>query len=163
MARSNPLRPTRLHRQPLRAAPLRRPEPRLDLKAELKLKGLSITAARVELLKVLQKSRRPLSIADISQKLKTQAPDPATLYRNVLQLEKAGLITSVELADRITRYEFAAAKAHHHHHISCTRCKKIECVAVCVPPSLIEQVRALGFSQVAHQLSFQAICKDCSA
>ena len=132
--------------------------------AQLKEKGLSVTEARTQLLETLKNSKKPLSIIELSHRLKARSPDPATIYRNVLALEKNGLLNSVDLGDRAMRFEISSKESsHHHHHISCKNCGKIECVPVCLPKEMIARIEALGFQDVNHQLSFQATCNNCAA
>ena len=140
------------------------PAPANSWAASLREKGLSVTEARTQVLNTLKKSKKPLSILELAQTLKTRSPDPATIYRNVLTLEKNGLLNSVDLGDRVMRFEIATQhSSHHHHHISCKSCGKIQCVPVCLPKEMISRVEALGFQNVNHQLSFQATCKNCAA
>lgn len=85
------------------------------------------TQARIDTLTALSRERYPLSIKEISQKVK--APDQSTLYRTLEMLAKKGIVKEVSLGQSI-KYEIAIGRAHHHH-VSCTSCDLVVDVETC--------------------------------
>jgi Fur family ferric uptake transcriptional regulator len=92
--------------------------------------GLRATAARIAVLDALQHSERPLSHAEVVAVLDERPFDQATVYRNLVDLVRAGLATRSDLGDRIWR--FAAGSEHHtsdqHPHFVCTECGRVQCL-----------------------------------
>jgi len=146
--------------------PKTQPTPSLDLikqwKELLRKNRLSVTQARLDLLTMLYKSKSPLSVADISKALLSKCPDQTTLYRSIQSLLKTGLLNSVDLGDRLNRYEYSKINSTaHHHHVTCRSCGLVTCVDLCLDSTLIQKIEKLGFQKIQHQLSFQAECQNC--
>jgi len=83
----------------------------------------------------------------------------ATIYRGLAALESAGLIRSIQLADK-KRYE--RADKDHHDHLICNICGAIE--EFC--DSKIERrqhqvAQDRSFQMTGHQLLIFGICRDC--
>lgn len=94
---------------------------------DLKSSGLKITAPRVKILELFQKSSsRHLSAEDVYKLLLTENIDIglATVYRVLTQFEQAGLLQ---------RHHFESGKAvfelnegEHHDHLVCVQCGRVE-------------------------------------
>ncbi len=133
-----------------------------QIKKAIQTAGFRATKSRVAFLEMLEKSRKPLSIADISDALGTKA-DLVTVYRIAESFEKAGLVSRVEMRAGKVHYEFAHGK--HHHHIVCTDCGTVEDVDVCLPGSVtrIMSKKSKSFSTItSHALEFFGTCKNCT-
>jgi len=83
----------------------------------------------------------------------------ATIYRGLAALESAGLIRSIQLADK-KRYE--RADKDHHDHLICNICGAIE--EFC--DSKIERrqhqvAQDRSFQMTGHQLLIFGVCRDC--
>jgi Fur family transcriptional regulator, ferric uptake regulator len=127
----------------------------------LRSSGLKATPARVAVLKVLTKAKKPLSIQNIGKLLK-DTPDQATLYRMVEQLKKAGIIHQINLEHGHAHYEIDSPT--HHHHIICENCGKIVDISSCDIESLEKEVlKKSGFKKInRHSLEFFGLCKNCA-
>jgi Fur family ferric uptake transcriptional regulator len=124
--------------------------------------GLKATPARLELLHVLSKNERPLTVTEIAAKL----PDvnQITIYRALVAMGEAEIVRKVDVQHAYTHYELVATKKHHHHAI-CSLCGMIEDVDACLPSSLEKDVlkHLKGFSSLTgHSLEFIGRCKKCT-
>jgi Fur family ferric uptake transcriptional regulator len=123
--------------------------------------GLKVTPARLELLSVLSKNERPLTVTEIASKL----PDinQITIYRALVAMVESELVRKVDVQHAYTHYELVAMKKHHHHAI-CSQCGRIEDVDACLPLSLEKDVlkHLKEFSSLTgHSLEFIGRCKQC--
>jgi Fur family ferric uptake transcriptional regulator len=101
--------------------------PRMTPPHDLKSSGLKITAPRVKILDLFQKSQaRHLSAEDVYKLLLAEDMDVglATVYRVLTQFEQAGLLQ---------RHHFESGKAvfeinegSHHDHLVCVQCGLVE-------------------------------------
>jgi len=84
----------------------------------------------------------------------------ATVYRGLAALENAGLIQSIQLADK-KRYE--RANKGHHDHLVCTKCGDIK--EFCDSEIEMRQQKVAqdrSFQMTGHQLLIFGICQACS-
>jgi len=84
----------------------------------------------------------------------------ATVYRGLAALENAGLIQSIQLADK-KRYE--RANKGHHDHLVCTKCGDIK--EFCDSEIELRQQQVAenqSFQMTGHQLLIFGICQACS-
>ena len=105
----------------------RPPCPAVTPPHDLKSSGLKITAPRVKILELFQKSTaRHMSAEDVYKVLLAEDMDIglATVYRVLTQFEQAGLLQ---------RHHFESGKAvfeidegHHHDHLVCLQCGRVE-------------------------------------
>jgi Fur family transcriptional regulator, ferric uptake regulator len=114
----------------------------------------------------LAEAGHPVSIPDIL------APrsdlKQSSVYRNLADLEQAGVVSRVTTDEEFGRYELAEDLIGHHHHLVCSRCGKMRDVDV--PPDLERTLdRALdriakraGFARVSHRLDLVGLCADCA-
>ena len=125
--------------------------------------GLKVTPARLELLRVLSKNERPLTVTDIASKLSNI--NQITIYRALVAMGEAQIVRKVDVQHAYTHYELVATKKHHHHAI-CSSCGRIEDVEACLPASLEKEVlrHLKEFSSLTgHSLEFIGRCKKCTA
>lgn len=123
---------------------------------------IKMTIQRQNILELINGSERHWDAEELAQALKAQgkAMGLATIYRGLAFLEDAGLIASIQLADR-KRYE-RADKAHHDHML-CLQCGRIEEFAHATIEALQEQAAAeRGFCIEGHQLVIYGRCRDCA-
>lgn len=102
-----------------------------DLRATLRQAGLRSTAPRVAVLEHLLAAATPESHADIVDALQSQGFDRATLYRNLMDLTEAGLVTRSDLGDHVWRFEVRRPGDEHaalHPHFVCTDCGTVACL-----------------------------------
>jgi Fur family ferric uptake transcriptional regulator len=101
-----------------------------ELRTVLRGRGLRATPSRVAVLELLQNARHPISHAEVSEQLAGQAWDPATLYRNLVDLAEAGLVRRSDVGDRVWRFELVGGDhdLSKHPHFVCTECGTVECL-----------------------------------
>ena len=101
-----------------------------DLGPTLRAVGLRATPARAAVLAVLRGAGRPMSHAEVAERLTHGSWDRATLYRNLIDLTKVGLVQRLDWGDHIWRFELRqpAHGAADHPHFLCTACGKVACV-----------------------------------
>jgi Fur family ferric uptake transcriptional regulator len=121
------------------------PKPSADLpldkvRARLREAGLRCTAARLWVMQQLIEATSPLTHADVAETLASQGFDRATIYRNLVELTEAGLVSRIELGDHVWRFELKRpGKAEKDHpHFVCVDCGEVSClpsVSVNIKPS----------------------------
>jgi Fur family ferric uptake transcriptional regulator len=125
-------------------------------------KGLKVTALREAMVGILQKAEKPLSVEELSAKLKKVSFDQASLFRSLKKFTEAGLVAQVDLGEGFQRYEWTCLFHQHHHHVICSGCKRIMVLPFCVPRQYEEYLRKAGYTQVTHRMDFFGLCPECS-
>jgi Fur family ferric uptake transcriptional regulator len=103
-----------------------------DLRARIRSAGLRSTMARVAVLERLESAASPLSHAELADVLVPKGFDRATVYRNLIDLSDAGLVSRTELGDHVWRFELRHEGAEHlddHPHFICVDCGEVSCLA----------------------------------
>ncbi len=102
---------------------------------------------------------------EIAEKLAAAGYDRATVYRNLVDLVRTGLVMRADLGDHVWRFELVRAegKAHatEHPHFLCTDCGDVSCLpddAVRIVPTR-GAPRAVGKHDVEVQL--KGLCDSC--
>ena len=117
------------------------------------------TPKRIALMTTLKKAEQPLSAEIIHTQMR--GVDLVTVYRNLQEFLKAGIVHEVRFKDGIVRYELAHS---HHHHIVCTTCGLVEeldmCEAALEKKALKHSRRFATVSE--HALEFFGLCKKCA-
>jgi Fur family ferric uptake transcriptional regulator len=135
----------------------------------LRKAGLSITPSRIAILNLLGKEHRVWSIEQIQAALeKSKSVNRqgslvfTTLYRCLIKLEEAGLVSRTEIGDGISRFELNDPDhLHHHHHVICKKCQSIKPLKDCGIIELEATLKGLGYTEVSHRLEFFGVCKAC--
>jgi len=102
-----------------------------ETRAALKVAGLRCTASRIAVLQFVSRHVIPQSHADLAEALVPEGYDKSTLYRCLVEMAEAGLLTRLELGDHAWRFAFHAGAGHHpadHPHFVCVDCGKVECL-----------------------------------
>lgn len=123
--------------------------------------GLRATPARVAVMDIMEKTTKPLDVAEIINLLKKRKvdTDQATIYRIMDSFYDKGAITRLQFNDNKFRYE---GKTSEHHHAICTHCGAIEDVSNCSIETLESQIeKTKGFKVENHSLEFFGLCKNC--
>jgi Fur family ferric uptake transcriptional regulator len=138
-----------------------------ELRSKIRASGLRSTAPRVAVLQYLQHATTPVSHAELCEHLADQGFDRATIYRNLIDLTEAGLLTRTDVGDHVWRFELKreGQRGHQteHPHFMCTDCGEVEClpgVSVRISPTP-GAPRALNAKNVVVQL--QGRCDRCAA
>ncbi len=97
-----------------------------DCREELHQAGSRATPGRLGVLRLLERERKPLTVAQIAKKLSDL--NEVTIYRILDTLAQAGLVRRGE-SNRVMHYEYA--KKPHHHHLVCADCGFIKECATC--------------------------------
>jgi Fe2+ or Zn2+ uptake regulation protein len=129
--------------------------------------GQRYTSTRRRLVEILANAAKPLSLPDIVRGRRNLPQSSA--YRNLAELESAGLVRRVASEDGFGRYELAEELTGHHHHLLCSRCGRVEDLHL--PSSLERQLdrtldalaRDSRFATVRHRLDLIGLCEDCAA
>lgn len=128
----------------------------------LKAHGLRVTPARLAILEALEASHEPLSIEAILARLPKKTADQATVYRTLESFTEKGLVSQVVLSPERALYERAGDD---HHHIVCTRCGKIEHIALkdCTHFEKDALKASAQFKTIErHTLELYGRCKSCA-
>lgn len=124
--------------------------------------GLRATPPRLAVLGVLSSAETPLSHSEVLKRIGETGWDPATIYRNLVKLRKAGLAPVVSRAHGIDRYALAQANAegHRHPHFECVDCGRI----ACLPAELTASMTMEGpwsASIKTAMVQLRGECPDC--
>jgi len=129
----------------------------------LRQNDFKVTMQRIRILEILDRSKTPLTAAEVHAHLSRYGIDLATVYRALNKLADAGVVSRVELGDEFTRFEFARPFTHHHH-IVCMDCGTVKEIELCNLDSLVGDIsRSTGFTHIEHQVVFRGYCASCSA
>lgn len=129
-----------------------------DILKDLKL---SVTDVRIALIETFLKSKKPLTIVDIKERLDLDVNE-STLYRNLQKLVEKQFLQMPPSLDGFTRYEKLQGHSHHHHHIICLKCNTTSCLDSCVVNSMFkDEVDKKGFKLVSHSLELFGLCEKC--
>ncbi len=102
------------------------------LRVRIREAGLRCTAARLTVINVLSRSKSPLSHAEIAATVAPLGFDRATVYRNLIEMAEAGLLSRVDLGDHVWRFELRGEGQEHandHPHFLCTECGEVSCLS----------------------------------
>jgi Fur family transcriptional regulator, ferric uptake regulator len=103
------------------------------LRERIRAAGLRCTPARLAVFEHLEHAAGPRTHAEVAESLASLGYDQATIYRNLVELTDAKLISRVELGDHMWRFE-AVRQGHHgpatagHPHFVCTECGEVSCL-----------------------------------
>lgn len=91
------------------------------LRGQAEAAGLRMTPQRAVLLRALSQARTHPTADELYRQVRRELPSVshATVYRNLQELVKAGLIAPLERAGAAVQYD---ANPDDHHHFICTRC-----------------------------------------
>jgi Fur family ferric uptake transcriptional regulator len=133
------------------------------LRTLLRDRGLRATSSRLAVLAHLRGHLgQPMSHAEIAAKLSLGPWDPATIYRNLLDLVEVGLARRTDVGDHVWRFE-SVDEEHKdgHPHFVCTGCGVVECLPemeLVLPRSKFP--RAVKHRKVEVQL--RGLCDGCT-
>jgi Fur family ferric uptake transcriptional regulator len=102
-----------------------------EARAALKAAQLRCTASRIAVLQFVSRQANPQSHADVADAMVPEGYDKSTLYRCLVEMAEAGLLSRLELGDHAWRFAFHRGVEHHatdHPHFVCVDCGKVECL-----------------------------------
>jgi Fur family ferric uptake transcriptional regulator len=144
----------------------RKPNTVESLRDQLRAAGLRSTGARVAVLRVLERAPAPMSHAEVHDRVAGEGFDRATIYRNLIDLTDAGLLSRSDAGDHVWRFELrgeGAAHAAAHAHFVCTDCGDVSCLpdeVVRLVPASEGVPRAIGERQIEVQV--KGVCDRCA-
>ena len=82
----------------------------------------------------------PVTHAEVAETLASKGFDRATIYRNLVELTEAGLLSRIEVGDHVWRFELKGTgkQKREHPHFVCITCGEVSClpsVSVNITPS----------------------------
>jgi Fur family ferric uptake transcriptional regulator len=92
---------------------------------------LRSTSSRLAVLQHLANFNKPLSHAEVADALVPQGFDISTLYRCLVELADANLLTRLDAGDHAWRFELRRGDSHdegQHPHFMCLDCGKVTCL-----------------------------------
>jgi Fe2+ or Zn2+ uptake regulation protein len=134
------------------------------LTALLRERSLRATPQRLQVLGLLARAKKPLSIPELQEKAGKQQIDSVTLYRSLETLVENSLARPVDLRHGHVDYEFVGDDKHHHH-IVCEKCGRIEDIDWCPEKDFEKKIvkHAKHFSRLTdHSLEFLGLCTSCA-
>jgi Fur family ferric uptake transcriptional regulator len=131
-----------------------------DPTAWLREHGLRATHGRIAIVRLLDTSEVPLTLADIHEKVRAEGCDFATVFRFISILEEKDLVQRVAWIDGTTRHEIR--DGHHHHYLICRECHKVEPIDECVVERFEDQIaKERGYAGLSHSLQLSGVCPKC--
>jgi Fe2+ or Zn2+ uptake regulation protein len=140
--------------------------PGSSFKTTLRKSGLKATPARLAILALFRKSKRPLAAQEIIDTLPRSRGDrkidQVTIYRTFKSFNAKGIIHPIDLRHNHAHYELTDMAEHHH--LICLHCGRIEDVHTCNVGEIQSTVLRVSkhFSKIKqHTLEFYGVCKSC--
>lgn len=103
-----------------------------ELRTQIRTAGLRSTSARIAVMQALEERTTPVTHAELAADLVPRGFDKATVYRNLIDLTEAGLVSRSELGDHVWRFELRREGAEHsgeHPHFLCVDCGEVSCLS----------------------------------
>jgi Fur family ferric uptake transcriptional regulator len=135
------------------------------LRDKLRAAGLRATGARLAVLRQVMRARTPLSHAEVCERVAETGMDRATVYRNLMDLADAGLVTRTDI-DHVWRFEWLAGEqpahaANAHPHFVCSDCGTV----ACLPTSAVSLHAVRGapraLQKSAVEVRVRGLCDAC--
>lgn len=104
---------------------------REEVGAIIRSQGLRATNPRVEVLAVLHEKASPMTHEQIMAQLPEGSGDKASIWRLLADLSECGVLTRMDLGDRIWRYELhdsCRRVTNDHPHLLCEDCGEVKCL-----------------------------------
>jgi Fur family ferric uptake transcriptional regulator len=134
------------------------------LAATLRRSGLKKTAPRVAVLQSLEREVTPRTHGEIAEELAALGFDQATIYRNLMDLVEANLVSRSDLGDHVWRYEIRRGGDGHvseHPHFLCVDCGGV----TCLPGGAVRLVSLRGVPRAvvsrAVEVQVKGLCDAC--
>ena len=133
-----------------------------EVLALLRAGGGRATASRRVLLEVLFESGDHRSVEDLTAAVQARAPDVhlSTIYRNVEELERLGVIAHTHLGHGPATYQLATSA---HSHLVCERCgRRIEAPEELFADLARAAAERYGFAIDPRHFAILGRCADCA-
>ncbi len=125
----------------------------------LERKGLKKTKVRMALIQHFMTMNHAQSYNDLQEALSNEL-DKSTLYRNLTNFEKVGIIHRINDDTGVSKYAFGEPPIHgnEHAHFVCEDCETVYCVEELVP---LQPNVPKGFKTKKVQTIIRGTCADC--
>ncbi len=136
-----------------------------EINALLRQDDQRYTKGRRALVATLRAVGQPVTIPQILAASDGLAQ--SSVYRNLVVLEDAGVVTRIITNDDFARYELAERLTHHHHHLICSSCGDVtdfsldDLAEASLDDALHEIAAQVGFAVEAHRLDLVGTCASC--
>jgi Fur family ferric uptake transcriptional regulator len=128
--------------------------------AFLRREGLNVTRSRLAVLRAVSAQPKHFEVAELQSSLRAQV-SPATVYRTLGLLERAGLVRKLSFGETHAHYERAFGREDHGHFI-CQRCGRVwEFPIKGMRATLEKSAQAAGFSLREAVVEGYGLCRDC--
>jgi len=139
-----------------------RPEKLEKLVASSREKGLKLTPQRMVIFRIISESNAHLTSDEVYQKARKEYPmlSAATVYRNMEQMVKAGLLSHLGRSGSAMKYD---TNLEEHHHFICNRCGKVHDIYLEKIKYKVDEKRSglLNAKIESPELYLRGICEDC--
>jgi Fe2+ or Zn2+ uptake regulation protein len=143
-------------------------EPKIERSVEgvlefLRAQGQRVTTPRRLLIESLIEADDHLTADELASLVQDRAPDVhiSTIYRNLEELERLGVIEHAHLGHRAVSYHLSAVT---HGHLVCERCGTTVEISQDLFLPLVRRVDAeLGFAVDPHHFALVGVCRRCSS
>jgi Fe2+ or Zn2+ uptake regulation protein len=135
----------------------------MNFRSILKTLNLKATPKRLAILEILAEASGYLGPEEVWQRMKTNFKSIGlpTVYRNLEDLSKEGVVFKVIHPDR-KLYYFYCSNANHHHHFVCVSCRKVEDIQFCGMKDIENEViSSLKGQVVSHLFQVYGFCSTC--
>ncbi len=102
-----------------------------EIRRQIRAAGLRATSARLAVMEQLTSATSPLSHAETAGRLAARGFDQATIYRNLVELADAGIVSRIEAGDHVWRFELKRSSGElsgEHPHFICVDCGEVSCL-----------------------------------
>lgn len=136
-----------------------------DARAALRAAKLRSTTSRVAVLQHLSTAHQPLSHSEVAEVLVPTGFDKSTLYRCLVELADAGLLSRLDAGDHSWRFELRRSdhEGGEHPHFVCTDCGTVTClpdVEVKIAPA--KGTKGSGLGDVT-EIFLKGKCPECTS
>ena len=122
---------------------------------------LRATIQRTAILQAVRGSNDHPTAEQVHQRVRRRLRNISlgTVYRNLAFLGRLGVVRQVDLVGEPARFD---GNVTPHHHVRCSRCSRIDDVAVPVDNEIAEWVSAkTGYRVTDTRVQFTGLCPDC--
>lgn len=126
-------------------------------------KGLKYSEKRMQVLDVILRSGRHLTVEQLYEKIKRRFSGigQATVYRTLKLLNECGICRAIRSEDGVIRHELLHGHKHHDHLI-CIKCGIfVEAVDPEIERLQERLAKRKGFKVVRHKLELYGLCPGC--
>lgn len=132
------------------------------LRAECVARGLRLTPQRDVLIRVLSRAKGHPTADDLVQRVRKVLPtvSHATVYRNLQELVRKGLIGTLDTAGAALQFE---VNPDEHHHFACRKCGRVWDVYLSSVDVRVDRRRTLieGFQVDRREVQLHGLCASC--